>query len=329
MKDFEICVMCYIMVYEQMYNFFCGFCWDVYLMVIMVGVVGVMLVFYYDLIDILDFEQCEIVLICLIVKLLMIVVMVYKYLIGQFFVYLCNDLSYVVNFLYMCFLVLVEQYCVEFVLVKVMDWIMMLYVDYEQNVLILIVCLVGLLGVNLFVCIVVGIVCLWGLVYGGVNQVCLEMLCEIGFVDCILEYIVCVKDKDDLFCLMGFGYCVYKNFDLCVKVMKELVDEVLELLGVQDNLILQVVKELEKIVLEDDYFVLKKFYFNVDFYLGIILEVMGFLILMFMLIFVLLCIVGWILQWKEMIGDLQNKIGCLCQLYVGVLCCDYIEMLKC
>lgn len=222
------------MVYEQLKIFFNGFCCDVYLMVVMCGVIGVFLVFYYDFLDINNLKYCEVFVYCLIVKMLIIVVMVYKYFKGELMMYLCNDLNYVENFLYMMFNIFCEIKLISFVLVKVMDCIFIFYVDYEQNVFIFMVCLVGFFGVNLFVCIVFGIVVLWGLVYGGVNEVVLCMFDEIGDVFNIDKFVEKVKDKNDLFKLMGFGYCVYKNFDLCVKVMKQICDEVFQELGIND-----------------------------------------------------------------------------------------------
>lgn len=315
------------MIYEQIICLFYVFCCDLYLMVVMCGIIGVLVVFYYDLLDVNNFCYCEIVVFCLLLKMLIMVVMCYKYFIGQLFVYLCNDFFYVGNFLNMMFFMLCELYEVNLILECVMDCILILYVDYEQNVFIFIVCIVGFLGVNLFVCIVVGIVLLWGFVYGGVNEVVLKMLEEISFVKYILEFVCCVKDKNDFFCLMGFGYCVYKNYDLCVIVMCEICYEVLKELGIKDDL-LEVVMELENIVLNDLYFIEKKLYLNVDFYFGIILKVMGILFFMFIVIFVMVCIVGWIVYWSEMYSD-GMKIVCLCQLYIGYEKCDFKSDIKC
>ncbi|MTH64801.1 citrate synthase [Paracoccus shanxieyensis] len=328
MKDFETRVTRHTMVHEQMHNFFRGFRRDAHPMATMVGVVGAMSAFYHDSTDISDPEQREIASIRLIAKLPTIAAMAYKYSIGQPFVYPRNDLSYAANFLHMCFSVPAEQYRVEPALAKAMDRIMTLHADHEQNASTSTVRLAGSSGANPFACIAAGIACLWGPAHGGANQACLEMLREIGSVDRIPEYIARAKDKDDPFRLMGFGHRVYKNFDPRAKVMKESADEVLELLGVQDNPILQVAKELEKIALEDDYFVSKKLYPNVDFYSGIILEAMGFPTSMFTPIFALSRTVGWISQWKEMIGDPQNKIGRPRQLYVGAPRRDYTEMSK-
>ncbi|SMO51714.1 citrate synthase [Paracoccus laeviglucosivorans] len=326
MKDFETRVTRHTMVHEQMHNFFRGFRRDAHPMATMVGVVGAMSAFYHDSTDISDPQQREIASIRLIAKLPTIAAMAYKYSIGQPFVYPRNDLSYAANFLHMCFSVPAEQYRVEPALAKAMDRIMTLHADHEQNASTSTVRLAGSSGANPFACIAAGIACLWGPAHGGANQACLEMLREIGSVDRIPEYIARAKDKDDPFRLMGFGHRVYKNFDPRAKVMKESADEVLELLGIHDNPTLQVAKELEKIALEDDYFVSKKLYPNVDFYSGIILEAMGFPTAMFTPIFALSRTVGWIAQWKEMISDPQNKIGRPRQLYVGSPRRDYQDM---
>jgi citrate synthase len=212
------------------------------------------------------------------------------------------------------------------VLAKAMDRIMMLHADHEQNASTSTVRLAGSSGANPFACIAAGIACLWGPAHGGANQATLEMLREIGTVDRIPEFIARAKDKNDPFRLMGFGHRVYKNFDPRAKVMKESADEVLDLLGVKNNPLLQVAKELERIALEDDYFVSKKLYPNVDFYSGIILEAMGFPTAMFTPIFAVSRTVGWIAQWKEMIGDPTQKIGRPRQLYVGPTRRDYVPV---
>jgi citrate synthase len=226
----------------------------------------------------------------------------------------------------MCFAVPCEDYVVQPALERAMDRIMMLHADHEQNASTSTVRLAGSSGANPFACIAAGIACLWGPAHGGANQACLEMLKEIGSVDRIPEYIAKAKDKTSGFRLMGFGHRVYKNFDPRAKVMKESADEVLDLLGAHDNPLLQVAKELERIALEDEYFIQKKLYPNVDFYSGIILEAMGFPTSMFTPIFALSRTVGWISQWKEMIGDPQQKIGRPRQLYVGPTRRDYTDV---
>ncbi|MFN7053416.1 MAG: citrate synthase, partial [Gemmobacter sp.] len=279
-----------------------------------------------DSTDIADPWQREVAAIRLIAKLPTIAAMAYKYSIGQPFVYPKNSLGYAANFLHMCFAVPCEDYVVNPILAKAMDRIMTLHADHEQNASTSTVRLAGSSGANPFACIAAGIACLWGPAHGGANQACLEMLREIGTVDRIPEYIRKAKDKDDPFRLMGFGHRVYKNFDPRAKVMKESADEVLNLLGVENNPTLQVAKELERIALEDEYFVSKKLYPNVDFYSGIILDAMGFPTSMFTPIFALSRTVGWISQWKEMISDPTGKIGRPRQLYTGSAFRDYVDV---
>lgn len=326
MADFEGRVTRHTMVHEQMHNFFRGFRRDSHPMATMVGVVGAMSAFYHDSLDINDPWQREVAAIRMIAKVPTIAAMAYKYSIGQPFVYPKNSLSYAGNFLHMCFAVPAEDYVVNPILEKAMDRIMMLHADHEQNASTSTVRLAGSSGANPFACIAAGIACLWGPAHGGANQACLEMLREIGTVDRIPEYIRRAKDKDDPFRLMGFGHRVYKNFDPRAKVMKESADEVLGLLGIENNPTLQVAKELERIALEDEYFVSKKLYPNVDFYSGIILDAMGFPTSMFTPIFALSRTVGWISQWKEMIGEKNQKIGRPRQLYVGERVRDYIDV---
>ena len=328
LEDFENRVTHHTMVHEQMNNFFRGFRRDAHPMATMVGVVGAMSAFYHDSTDISDPWQREVAAIRLIAKLPTIAAMAYKYSIGQPFVYPQNDLDYASNFLNMCFSVPAAKYTVDPALARAMDRIFTLHADHEQNASTSTVRLAGSSGANPFACIAAGIACLWGPAHGGANQAALEMLQEIGTVDQIPEYIKRAKDKEDPFRLMGFGHRVYKNFDPRAKVMKESADEVLDLLGIENNETLKVAKELEKIALEDDYFVSKKLYPNVDFYSGIILSAMGFPTSMFTPIFALSRTVGWIAQWKEMIGDPQNKIGRPRQLYVGSGKRDYIDVAK-
>ncbi|MCA2012894.1 citrate (Si)-synthase [Cereibacter sphaeroides] len=326
MVDFETRVTKHTMVHEQMHNFFRGFRRDAHPMATMVGVVGAMSAFYHDSTDINDPWQREVAAIRMIAKIPTIAAMAYKYSIGQPFVYPKNSLDYAGNFLNMCFSVPAEDYVVDPILAKAMDRIMMLHADHEQNASTSTVRLAGSSGANPFACIAAGIACLWGPAHGGANQACLEMLREIGTVDRIPEFIARAKDKNDPFRLMGFGHRVYKNFDPRAKVMKESADEVLGLLGIKDNETLKVAKELERIALEDEYFVSKKLYPNVDFYSGIILEAMGFPTSMFTPIFALSRAVGWIAQWKEMIGDPEQKIGRPRQLYTGAPRRDYVEV---
>ena len=326
MEDFETRITRHTMVHEQMHYFFRGFRRDSHPMATMVGVVGAMSAFYHDSTDINDPMQREIASMRLIAKLPTIAAMAYKYSIGQPFVYPKNELDYASNFLHMCFSVPAEPYHVDPALARAMDRIFTLHADHEQNASTSTVRLAGSSGANPFACIAAGIACLWGPAHGGANQAALEMLQEIGSVDRIPEYIKRAKDKDDPFRLMGFGHRVYKNFDPRAKIMKESADEVLDILGVHNNPTLQVAKELERIALEDDYFVSKKLYPNVDFYSGIILSAMGFPTSMFTPIFALSRTVGWISQWKEMLGDPDNKIGRTRQLYVGADKRDYVPV---
>ncbi len=326
MKDFEGRITRHTMVHEQMHNFFRGFRRDAHPMATMVGVVGALSAFYHDSTDINDPWQREVAAMRLIAKLPTIAAMAYKYSIGQPFVYPKNSLDYAANFLHMCFAVPCEDYQVNPILAKAMDRIMMLHADHEQNASTSTVRLAGSSGANPFACIAAGIACLWGPAHGGANQACLEMLREIGTVDRIPEYIAKAKDKNSGFRLMGFGHRVYKNFDPRAKVMKESADEVLGLLGIENNPTLQVAKELERIALSDDYFISKKLYPNVDFYSGIILDAMGFPTSMFTPIFALSRTVGWISQWKEMLGDPTQKIGRPRQLYTGAPKRDYVDV---
>ena len=326
LEKFESLVTRHTMIHEQMHYFFRGFRRDSHPMATMVGVVGAMSAFYHDSLDINDQHQREVASIRLIAKMPTIAAMAYKYSIGQPFVYPRNDLDYAANFLHMCFSVPAEQYNVDPILARAMDRIFTLHADHEQNASTSTVRLASSSGANPFACIAAGIACLWGPAHGGANQACLEMLREIGTVDRIPEFIARAKDKNDPFRLMGFGHRVYKNFDPRAKVMKESADEVLALLGVENNPTLQVAKELEKIALEDPYFIEKKLYPNVDFYSGIILDAMGFPTSMFTPIFALARTVGWISQWKEQLADPQLKIGRPRQLYLGENRRDYVDI---
>ena len=326
LEEFESLVTNHTMLHEQMVNFFRGFRRDAHPMAIMTGVVGAMSAFYHDSTDITDQHQREVASIRLIAKMPTIAAMAYKYTVGQPFVYPRNELDYASNFLRMCFAVPAEDYEVNPILSRAMDRIFTLHADHEQNASTSTVRLASSSGANPFACIAAGIACLWGPAHGGANQACLEMLNEIGTVDRIPEFIARAKDKDDPFRLMGFGHRVYKNIDPRATVLKESADEVLELLGVENNPILQVAKELEKAALADPYFVEKKLFPNVDFYSGIILEAMGFPTSMFTPIFALSRTVGWISQWKEMISDPTMKIGRPRQLYCGDTTRDYVDI---
>ncbi len=328
LEEFETLVTRHTMIHEQMHNFFRGFRRDAHPMATMVGVVGAMSAFYHDSTDINDEHQREVASIRLIAKMPTIAAMAYKYSIGQPFVYPRNDLDYASNFLRMCFSVPAEEYEVNPILARAMDRIFTLHADHEQNASTSTVRLASSSGANPFACIAAGIACLWGPAHGGANQACLEMLREIGSPNRIPEFIDRAKDKNDPFRLMGFGHRVYKNFDPRAKVMKQSADEVLDLLGIENNPTLQVAKQLEQLALEDPYFKEKKLYPNVDFYSGIILDAIGFPTSMFTPIFALARTVGWVSQWKEMIADPQLKIGRPRQLYVGAAARDYIDVEK-
>ena len=326
LEEFENTITNHTMLHEQMQNFFRGFRRDAHPMAIMVGVVGAMSAFYHDSTDIADERQREIASHRLIAKMPTIAAWAYKYSIGQPFVYPRNDLDYASNFLRMCFAVPAEDYEVNPILSRAMDRIFTLHADHEQNASTSTVRLASSSGANPFACIAAGIACLWGPAHGGANQACLEMLKEIGTPDRIPEFIARAKDKNDPFRLMGLGHRVYKNFDPRATVMKQSADEVLELLGVENNPVLAVAKELEAAALADPYFAEKKLFPNVDFYSGVILEAMGFPTSMFTPIFALSRTVGWISQWKEMIADPQNKIGRPRQLYLGETARDYVDI---
>ena len=326
LEEFESIVTRHTMIHEQMMYFFRGFRRDAHPMAVMTGVVGAMSAFYHDSTDITDENQREVASFRLIAKMPTIAAMAYKFTVGQPFVYPRNDLDYASNFLRMCFAVPAEDYVVNPILSRAMDRIFTLHADHEQNASTSTVRLASSSGANPFACIAAGIACLWGPAHGGANQACLEMLREIGSVDRIPEFIARAKDKNDPFRLMGFGHRVYKNTDPRATVLKQSADEVLELLGVEDNPLLQIAKQLEEMALSDPYFIDKKLFPNVDFYSGIILEAMGFPTSMFTPIFAVSRTVGWISQWKEMITDPQMKIGRPRQLYLGETMRDYVDI---
>jgi citrate synthase len=323
LEEFSELVTRHTMVHEQMHYFYRGFRRDAHPMAIMTGVVGAMAAFYHDSTDITDPQQREIASIRMIAKMPTIAAMAYKYSVGQPFVYPRNDLDYASNFLHMCFSVPAEPFQVNPTIAKAMDLIFTLHADHEQNASTSTVRLAGSSDANPFACIAAGVACLWGPAHGGANEAALNMLKEIGTVDRIPEFISRAKDKSDSFKLMGFGHRVYKNFDPRATVMQKTAKEVLDLLGVHNNPTLQVAQELEKIALEDPYFIDRKLYPNVDFYSGIILEAIGFPTSMFTVLFSVARTVGWISQWKEMIADPQKKIGRPRQLYDGAPARDY------
>jgi citrate synthase len=314
---FDKTITYHTMVHEQINYFLRGFRRDAHPMAILCGVTGALSSFYHDSTDIEDPTQRMIASHRLIAKLPTIAAMAYKYSVGQPFMYPRNDLSYAENFLYMTFGVPCEPYVVNPVLSRAMDRIFILHADHEQNASTSTVRLAGSSGANPFACIAAGIASLWGPAHGGANEAVLKMLQEIGDKERIPEFIKRAKDKNDSFRLMGFGHRVYKNFDPRAQVMRETCHEVLADLGIKNDPLLDIAMELERIALEDEYFIEKKLYPNVDFYSGIILKAMGFPTSMFTVLFAVARTVGWIAQWKEMIEDPGQKIGRPRQLYTG------------
>ena len=319
-KKFVDTVTRHTMVHEQMQFFFRGFRRDAHPMSVLVGTVGALSSFYHDSLDINDPHHREVSAIRLIAKLPTLVAMAYKYSIGQPFVYPRNDLSYSANFMRMMFSTPCEEYKVNDVLVRALDRILILHADHEQNASTSTVRLSGSSGANPFACIAAGIACLWGPAHGGANEAALTMLEDLqrqGGVERIGEFIAKVKDKNSNVKLMGFGHRVYKNYDPRAKLMRETCYEVLNELGLHDDPLFKLAMALEKIALEDDYFVQRKLYPNVDFYSGIVQRALGIPVSLFTGIFAMARTVGWIAQWNEMISDPEQKIGRPRQLYVG------------
>jgi citrate synthase len=296
-------------------------------MAIMCGVVGALSAFYHDSTDITDPHQRMVASHRLIAKMPTIAAAAYKYSLGQPFVYPKNDLSYAGNFLRMTFGVPAEEYVVDPLIEKAMDQIFILHADHEQNASTSTVRLAGSSGANPFACIAAGIACLWGPAHGGANEAALNMLREIGTPDRIPEYIARAKNKDDPFRLMGFGHRVYKNYDPRATVMQKTAAEVLDKLGRSDP-IFEVARQLEHMALNDQYFIDKKLFPNVDFYSGVILSAIGFPTTMFTVLFALARTVGWVAQWNEMISDPEQKIGRPRQLYTGPTQRDYVPVNK-
>ncbi|MUZ74757.1 citrate (Si)-synthase [Agrobacterium vitis] len=326
--DFEHRVARHTTVHEQMPRFFTGFRRDAHPMAVMCGCVGALSAFYHDPTDITDPHQRMVASLRMIAKIATLAAMTYKYHVGQPFVYPQNDLDYASNFLRMSFAVPCEEYVVNPVLARAMDRIFILHADHEQNASTSTVRLAGSSGANPFACIAAGIACLWGPAHGGANEAALDMLQEIGTVDRIPEYIARAKDKNDPFRLMGFGHRVYKNYDPRARIMQKTMYEVLEATGQSDDPLMRVALELEKIALNDEYFIEKKLYPNVDFYSGITLRALGFPTTMFTVLFALARTVGWVAQWNEMIEDPQQRIGRPRQLYVGEPQRDYVPIFK-
>jgi citrate synthase len=315
--EFDNIIKRHTMVHEQLIRFYSGFRRDAHPMAVLVGVVGALSAFYHEAMDISDQVHRDISAHRLIAKLPTIVAMAYKYGRGEPFMYPRNELSYTANFMHMMFGTPCEKYEPNPVLVRALDRILILHADHEQNASTSTVRLAGSSGANPFACISAGIACLWGPAHGGANEACLQMLEEIGDVSRVGEYIKRAKDKNDSFKLMGFGHRVYKNFDPRAKLMRETCHEVLNELGLHDDRLFKLAIALEKIALEDDYFVSKKLYPNVDFYSGIVQRALGIPTQLFTGIFALARTVGWIAQWNEMIADPEQKIGRPRQLFTG------------
>jgi len=324
--SFENTIKKHTMVHDQLTRFYNGFRRDAHPMAVMVGVVGALSAFYHEAMDYSDAEHRNISFNRIVAKLPTIVAMAYKYNRGAPFMYPDNDLDYTANFMRMMFGNPCEKYVPNPVLVRALDVIFTLHADHEQNASTSTVRLAGSSGANPFACISAGIACLWGPAHGGANEACLQMLEEIGDVSRVGEYIKRAKDKNDSFKLMGFGHRVYKNFDPRAKLMRKVCNEVLSELGLENDRLFKLAMELEKIALEDDYFVEKKLYPNVDFYSGIVQKAIGIPTEMFTCIFALARSVGWMTQWEEMISDPEYKIGRPRQLYVGAAKRDVVPL---
>ena len=327
-NKFEHSIKHHTLVNEQLNRFFTGFRPDAHPMAIMCGVVGALSAFYHDSLDINDPEQRRVACHRLIAKMPTLAAMAYKHSLGQPFMYPQNNLNYASNFLNMTFGLPTENKDVDQTLAKAMDKILILHADHEQNASTSTVRLAGSSGANPFACIASGIACLWGPAHGGANEACIKMLEEIGNVKKIPEFVKRAKDKDDPFRLMGFGHRVYKNFDPRAKVMQKICHEVLDHLGIKDDPLLAIAVELEKIALEDEYFIEKKLYPNIDFYSGIVMKSLGFPMDMFTVLFAVGRTVGWVSQWNEMIEDTSQRIGRPRQLYVGNGIREYIDIHK-
>jgi len=325
-ESFSGLVTDHTMVHEQLLQFYKGFRRDAHPMAIMVGVVGALSAFYHDSLDIRDPKHREISAIRVLAKLPTIAAASYKFYTGQPFVYPRNDLSYAANFLNMVFSTPCEEYKVSPVIADAMDKIFILHADHEQNASTATVRLAGSSQANPFACISAGISALWGPAHGGANEAVLRMLDEIGTLDRVAEYVEKAHDPKDSFRLMGFGHRVYKNYDPRAKVLRDAAKGVLEETGRADDPLFKIAMELERIALEDEYFIKKKLYPNVDFYSGIILRAIGFPPNMFTVIFALARSVGWISQWIEMIGDDQLSIGRPRQLYSGATQRDWVPL---
>ena len=324
--SFERDLTYHTMVHEQLLQFYRGFRRDAHPMAIMVGVVGALSAFYHDSTDIADPHQRMVASYRMIAKMPTIAAMAYKYPLGQPFMYPRNSLSYAENFLHMTFGTPCETFEVSPVVAKAMDKFFILHADHEQNASTSTVRLAGSSGANPFACIAAGIASLWGPAHGGANEAVLDMLKEIGSKDRIPEYVARAKDRNDPFRLMGFGHRVYKNYDPRAAVMRTMCHEVLDEIGTHDEPLLELAIELERIALEDPYFVEKKLFPNIDFYSGITLQAMGFPTSMFTVLFAVARTVGWVAQWQEMIVDPSQKIGRPRQLYTGAAARPFVPV---
>lgn len=325
-KLFRTTIERHTMLHDQMNNVFRGFRRDAHPMAVMISVVGAMAAFYPEHTNVSDEKLREIAAIRLLAKAPTIAAWSYKYTSGQPFMYPQNSLSFAENFLYMMFATPCEDYVVNPIMSKAFERILILHADHEQNASTSTVRLVGSSGANPFACIAAGIASLWGPAHGGANEATLKMLDEIGDVNRIDEYIKRAKDKTDSFRLMGFGHRVYRNMDPRAAIMRETCHEVLNELGLHDDPLFKLAMALEKIALEDEYFVKRKLYPNVDFYSGIVMRAMGIPNSMFTAIFALARTAGWIAQWNEMHSNPENKIGRPRQLYTGELKREFVPI---
>ena len=328
LAEFVGIVTNHTMVHEQLGRFYSGFRRDAHPMAVLCGVVGALSAFYHDSINIHDARDREISAFRLIAKLPTITAMTYKYSIGQPFMYPKNALSYVDNFLYLMFGTPCEEYKPHPVISRAMERVLILHADHEQNASTSTVRLAGSTGANPFACISAGIASLWGPAHGGANEAVLKMLGEIDDVKNIPAFIKRVKDKDGHAMLMGFGHRVYKNYDPRAKIIQKTCHEVLDVLGLKDDKLFKLALALEKIALEDEYFVKRKLYPNVDFYSGIVYKALGIPVAMFTAIFALARTVGWIAQWNELISDPDQKIGRPRQLFTGAERREFVAMGK-
>ena len=328
LEEFTDIVTRHTMVHEQLSRFYTGFRRDAHPMAVLCGVVGALSAFYHDSIDIYDPRSREISAFRLIAKLPTITAMTYKYNTGQPFMYPQNKLSYVENFLYMTFGTPCEEWVPNPVLTRAMERILILHADHEQNASTSTVRLAGSTGANPFACIAAGVASLWGPAHGGANEAVLKMLDEIGDAKNIPAFIKRVKEKEDHAMLFGFGHRVYKNYDPRAKLIQKTCHEVLEELDLKDNKLFKLALALEKVALEDEYFIKRKLYPNVDFYSGIVYKALGIPVSMFTAIFALARTVGWIAQWNELIGDVDQKIGRPRQLFTGATPRDFVPIDK-